>query len=215
MPLPMVHLAVAVQLAAQHAQFPSPAFLLGSIAPDAIHMRQDAGYDDKQRTHLDQLADTDHRQLQTLLAERLMLPDSEAAFAAGYAAHLLTDRLWLQQVTPAFGLQVDGLDPAERRKVYYTDTDQVDFNLYHRSGWRSEVWQGLTVANALDFPPLLSGGEIDGWRVRTLRWFEDGSHEPGVTPRYLTDALVRDFIEQATAYVGMYFTAWQIDHHYL
>ena len=39
MPLPMVHLSVAVSLCEKDGRFPSPDFLLGSIAPDAIHMR--------------------------------------------------------------------------------------------------------------------------------------------------------------------------------
>ncbi|MBC8170774.1 MAG: zinc dependent phospholipase C family protein [Anaerolineae bacterium] len=135
MPLPMVHLAVAVQLAAQRQQLPSPAFLLGSIAPDAIHMRLDADYEDKQRSHLNQLDDLEHRQLQALLAQYGDRAAPLPAFAAGYAAHLLTDRLWLLEVSPVFQAQVGAIDPVERRKIYYEDTDQVDFNLYHQAAW--------------------------------------------------------------------------------
>ena len=39
MPLPMVHCAIAMGLAAREQRLPSGAFLLGSIAPDAIHTR--------------------------------------------------------------------------------------------------------------------------------------------------------------------------------
>ncbi len=68
MPLPMVHLAVAVQLAARHDQFPSPAFLLGSLSPDAIHMRPDSVGDDKEKTHLTNPPDTaDHAAVHRLV----------------------------------------------------------------------------------------------------------------------------------------------------
>lgn len=49
MPWPMVHFSIAEQLWNQN---PSPEFLLGSIAPDAIHMREGSTRQDKGRTHL-------------------------------------------------------------------------------------------------------------------------------------------------------------------
>lgn len=52
MPLPMVHLAIAVQAHKLISSEPTPAFLLGSIAPDAIHMRPNTTRNDKQKTHL-------------------------------------------------------------------------------------------------------------------------------------------------------------------
>jgi hypothetical protein len=210
MPLPMVHLAVAVQLAAQQQQFPSPAFLLGSLAPDAIHMRVDAGYADKQRTHLDHLDDADHRQLQALLAEYRTHPDPLPAFAAGYAAHLLTDRLWLLEVIPDFQKLVEAIDPVERRTIYYEDTDQVDFNIYHHADWQVEVWEQLRTAESVDFMPLLRDSEIHQWRERTLAWFADAKHEPKITPRYITDELTHDFIRRAVEYVATHFAAWDI-----
>ncbi|MCP1135166.1 hypothetical protein NKT34_17850 [Paenibacillus polysaccharolyticus] len=52
MPLPMVHLSVAHQLA---NTLPEPldlgAFYLGNIAPDAIHIREGTTREDKQYTH--------------------------------------------------------------------------------------------------------------------------------------------------------------------
>ena len=42
MPLPMVHLAISVRMRAQDGRALTPDFLLGSIAPDAIHMRPNA-----------------------------------------------------------------------------------------------------------------------------------------------------------------------------
>lgn len=52
MPLPMAHLAVAVRIQNLVDRNSFPNFLLGSIAPDAIHMRPGSGPDDKQRGHL-------------------------------------------------------------------------------------------------------------------------------------------------------------------
>ena len=213
MPLPMVHLAIAVRLAARHDQRPSPAFLLGSLSPDAIHMRPDHTQADKQNTHLS--PDTsDHPRVQALLAEHTQ--DTLSGFAAGYAAHLLTDRLWLEQRNPMFSSDgLAGLDEAAQRTLYYAETDQVDFNLYHGASWRQDIWRRLAAAEAVEFPPLLSAAEIAAWRDRTLRWFTEIKHEPKITPLYFTDELVETFIEEATAHVAAQFAAWGVNRIYL
>jgi hypothetical protein len=52
MPLPMVHLKIAVQSHSLAERSLTPEFLLGSLAPDAIHMRANTNRDDKNRVHL-------------------------------------------------------------------------------------------------------------------------------------------------------------------
>jgi hypothetical protein len=211
MPLPMVHCAIAIQLGARHQSLPSAPFLLGSIAPDAIHMRPNAQRADKHRTHLDEPADTpDHAHLQALLSRYAGAAESLAQFTAGYVAHILADRLWLRTVIPAFQAQLPtDIDPDAARTLYYQETDQIDFNLYHHSPWRPMVWAQLAAAIAPQYDPLLSASEIDGWRQRTLRWFDTLKQEPRITPTYITDAVVEDFIGQALDEVGDKFSQWQ------
>lgn len=212
MPLPMVHLAIAVRLADAVQRPPPAAFLLGSIAPDAIHMRAGSSRDDKRRTHLLLPPDTaDHQRIQALLAQYAAASPTEQVFAAGYAAHLLTDRLWSATIVDPFRAQLPGdVDPAVLRELYYQETDQIDFNLYHRAPWRAEVWRQLERAPRIEFAPLLSAEEIDLWRARTLRWFSELKEEPGITPAYLSDSLVATFIDDATALVSERFATWQI-----
>ncbi len=69
MPLPMVHLAVAIQMHRLEQRIPSPDFLLGSIAPDAIHMRPDTGREDKQRVHLAEIPDPDHERVRLSMTQ--------------------------------------------------------------------------------------------------------------------------------------------------
>jgi hypothetical protein len=213
MPLPMVHLAVAIQLGERWQNFPSSPFLLGSIAPDAIHMRPNTIRTDKDVTHLKPAEDTpDHAAVHALLDQwRLASPDA-FRFAAGYAAHVLTDRLWLQDVIVRFRAHAPTQPNSEaERTLYYEETDQIDFNLYHQSDWRPEVWKRLPAAEAIDFPPLLTGQEIGGWQERTLHWYGELKQEPGILPRYLTDEMVHDFIGQATDYVEKWFELWGVE----
>ncbi len=131
-------------------------------------------------------------------------------FTAGYVAHILTDRLWLRTVIPSLQAQLPSdIDPDAARTLYYEETDQIDFNLYHHSPWRPMVWAQLAAAIAPQYDPLLSAPEIDLWRQRTLRWFDTLKQEPGITPTYITDAVVEGFIRQAVDEIGGTFSHWQ------
>jgi hypothetical protein len=92
--------------------------------------------------------------------------------------------------------------------LYYSETDQVDFNIYHQAPWRPGVWQKLAAVQAVDFPPFLRAAEIDGWRDRTLRWFGELKQEPGVTLQYFTDAMAQDFIHTASQQLAAKFEQW-------
>jgi hypothetical protein len=215
MPLPMVHLAVAVQLAEIAGQPPSPSFLLGSIAPDAIHMRPNirlGNQGDKEVTHLNHPVDTaDHQRVRDMLIEYLDDTSSLKQFAAGYAAHILVDRLWIKTIMGSFRASIPTeMDDAARRTLYYQETDQIDCNLYQHMPWREAVWRDLRQAAAPDFQPWLSAAEIEGWQVRTLNWYDDPTHEPHITPQYLTDDKVAAFILATAQHLETQFATWKL-----
>jgi len=215
MPLPMIHLAIAVELGRVYPQCMSPAFLLGSIAPDSIHMRPNATGDDKQATHLiaegSRFAENDD--LHNLINQHHLAQPPLPLFTLGYVVHILTDNFWKQTVIDSFRAKLpQELDHAAYRRLYYQETDQLDFNLYHHAAWRPDVWDRLAAADAVDFPPLLTASEIGGWCDRTLRWFTELKEEPGIIPEYLTDSLAQDFVAKAAGYVGTHLRQWSVPH---
>jgi hypothetical protein len=213
MPLPMVHLAVAVRMHEAEGGFPTPSFLLGSIAPDAIHVRPGAGYGDKRRVHLGVTqveAPVAQERMRDLLARCRGGGVEMAALAEGYVVHLVADRLWEQTVFRPFCESLpQGTSRDERRELYYLDTDQVDFNLYHRAPWRREVWARLAAARPVDFDPLLTADEIGRWRDRTLGWFGELKQEPGIEPASITDEVVQVFVQDAVGMAIEQLAAWR------
>ena len=200
MPLPMVHLAIAVGACAGGAcTGPSGEFLLGALAPDAIHMRPGTSRVDKDATHI--------------VVGRVEWPEGPVRawlagcrdatvplrdLARGYAAHVLCDRLWGCNVFQAFRQAVPpDTDPAALRTLYYRETDQIDIDLYRTVPWREEVWRLLAGAESQDVPGLLTAGEIDAWRVRTLGWYDVPEHDPGIAPEYITRERVEAYVEEA------------------
>jgi hypothetical protein len=235
MPLPMVHIAIAVKMYEVEGMQPPPSFLLGSIAPDAIHMREGAGREQKQQTHF-HLESADQQFIQrvrkyyqkyavkaaneevrdTINQKHATEAANEEArdFIKGYAAHVLADFLWYHSVSSDFRNSVPPtIYREEGRTLYYRETDQVDFNLYHKEEWRSRMWELLGSSPAIEAPQLLTAGEIDGWRDRTLRWFTELSKEPNVEPLYITETKVRSYIDSASERIAEYFTEWETHPH--
>lgn len=94
MPWPMVHLAVSDQLFSEDA---SPALLLGSIAPDAVHIRGNVSREEKGATHLvcnNQMPDFE------FIMEKCTEYGGKRSeiewrhFVLGYFSHIYTDVRW-------------------------------------------------------------------------------------------------------------------------
>jgi len=210
MPLPLVHLAIAMRLYEGRGR-PSPSFLLGSIAPDAIHMRKDATTADKHRVHL--VRDDDEQRvaaIHDLYQAYATCDDDLGELAGGYASHLLTDLAWVRRVYAGFLQRIPpDCDPSVRRKIYYLDTDQIDFDLYRDMPWRPWAWEQLARAVPVGLPSLLTADEIGRWRDRTLHWFHEMKEEPGVEPRYILRPHVDEFIITTTERIRTLFESWR------
>jgi len=205
----MVHLSVAKKIA--DAGFPVkelPQFYLGSISPDAIHMRQDADRLAKNVTHLlpakkekihswDDRSEDEYFELMRDFINANM-NKTNADFLMGYAAHILTDMLWTKRVFGKFTekFNMSGAPAADRQKAYYRDTDIVDYLMYNESDWRHDVWQCLQNAEYSDFLNLLSAQEIKLWNQRTLTWYEnpENQYKFSGTPIYITKPDIENFI---------------------
>jgi hypothetical protein len=211
MPLPMVHLTIAVRTHELIGSEPTPAFLLGSIAPDAIHMRPNTTRGDKQRTHLVSSASDPEDQQICRLLDRYRTRGNEAIdFAEGYVAHVLVDRAWTESVPELLRGRLPAAMPhAERRSLYYQEADQIDFDLYHQMPWRPTVWALLAQARPIDFEPLLAADEIARWRDRTLNWFESLKQEPMIEPVYVTAAVVQAFVLETASMLAKHLSRWK------
>ncbi|MCR8633784.1 hypothetical protein [Paenibacillus radicis (ex Xue et al. 2023)] len=202
MPLPMIHLSVAVNYMGNE-DIPA-AFLLGNIAPDSIHMRKGTNREDKRRTHLDIINAAKNMDLIQAEYHHMIQSNEDEAwkwFVRGYFAHLLTDYFWTYSVYVQFKEQAtnDQIPADEIKRAYYRDTDQIDFHIYKTKKWTPEVWRKLITTPIFPFAPYLSADEINFWRLRTIHWFDLLSEEPLITPKYITESITENFISE-TAY---------------
>ena len=206
MPLPMVHLSVAVALSEKEGIFPSADFLLGSLAPDAIHMRPNSVKLDKEHVHLIDLGASPSQLLQIFRTEYGLDQSRPVGFAGGYLTHLLTDRLWWQTVITPFRAKFPPAFPdSDFRRLYYRYTDRIDLDLYRQMPWRPLAWSSLQAATAVDFVPFLTAVEILQWRDRTLCWYDDPAHASTVEPVYISRLDTQAFIVRAAEEINALF----------
>jgi hypothetical protein len=207
MPLPMVHLAVAVAICDAADAEPVPEFLLGTLAPDAIHMRAGTAREAKARVHLHRAIEAcGFEAVQQLYEQLVTRQPALTDVALGYAVHLMTDAQWVERLFLPFRAETN-LSRDEERALYYRDTDEVDRLLYERAPWRPAVWRALAAAQPADLDGLVSAEEIGRWRDRTLTWF-DALAPSSKPPRFFTCERVQAFVAEAAAGIMAEVAAW-------
>ncbi|MGL4372532.1 MAG: zinc dependent phospholipase C family protein, partial [Turicibacter sp.] len=151
MPSPLIHAQVAYEFKNRCLDDLTPAFLLGIIAPDAIHMRDGNTWSDKAITHFYELADLSFERALLQAVQELNHLDQD--FVRGYLVHLYTDYLWREQIyTPFFLERKDKIARCDLHDCYYRDMVRLDHLVIHPAMWLDEVRTCLQVAT----PPSVS-----------------------------------------------------------
>jgi hypothetical protein len=207
MAFPLTHLLVAHGLSCE------PAFLLGSISPDAVHYRR--GYvgaqmsgigEEKKATHYchptpqrwGRVTDND-AWLANALAQ--LAPYMHEPFAAGYAAHIITDihnnsTLWRGFVTNYPEEAAKGY-----KSEYYADLQAIDMHLYLTHPAVPQIMAALAKAQ----PPKLWEGapvsqeEIAAIQDNILHEHFKNAREIKRTYQYVTPQAMLEYIATATA----------------
>ncbi|MDQ0721824.1 hypothetical protein QF049_003085 [Paenibacillus sp. W4I10] len=218
MPLPMVHLNIANRIAdSLQMQADRGSFYLGNIAPDSIHMREGTTRDDKEYTHFNPKDEGDYTgRLKELYSSYIKQRTDEGWkwFVRGYFMHVLTDYYWFRSVHPEFVERVNKVDQHTGRsrskdelaRLYYQETDQIDFNLYQGSSWSEEVWQVLNSSPGYDMTDRLTADEIVRWRDRTFSFLN--GEEPRITPEFITGERVQVFVEETVERLIAMLSSW-------
>jgi hypothetical protein len=205
MPLPMIHLSVALNIEKRLNLKNNPLFFLGSISPDAIHMRTGTVREDKGRTHhIGETRDKTLENVRNILELTKKMEDRELReFIFGYCTHILTDVLWTDTVWRDYIDKVADLYPkTEHRPLYYKETDYMDFKIFREAHWRERIWRELSACKSPDYFGILTSEEIEKWKVRTLTWFEDDKKDPKVPPLFIKEDIVEKFISEAADFVN-------------
>ncbi|MCL2047786.1 MAG: zinc dependent phospholipase C family protein [Defluviitaleaceae bacterium] len=189
MPFPLTHLYVAWQVLHPRQRNNSfgdvlaknePQFLLGAIAPDAVHYREQfktAGMSNigpaKKRTHLCPISGekwgqvTDNKGWLACVKNFLDEHKNEP-FARGYAAHVITDIHNNQSIWHNFRKN----HPEEAGKgyesEYYADMRSIDTRMYNELPQVAEIMDILKKSTPPDLAPFAYKDEINAIKASIL-----------------------------------------------
>jgi hypothetical protein len=203
----MVHFAIAEKLFNHE---PSSEFLLGSIAPDAIHMRENANRREKNITHLCSEDGTmpDLITFRDFCYENLRKHEDAGwkRFVLGYVSHLFADLRWTETVWEEYVEKANKNEPIKNQ--YNREVCQIDFDLFKKEVWADKIFSLLAASHAYAMEPLLSSNEISLYRTQKTVWLKDEMNNPGIIPLYITELRVREFINHTVNELKLLIQEW-------
>ncbi len=193
MPLPMVHLGVAKNLVNIFDIKELPSFYLGSIAPDAVHMREGFNPEDKRISHM---RNEDKNLWESQIISYIKAKVNKDDFLTGYGVHILTDIIWNRTLHSSFKEKYSKHNSPiqDERSAYYNDTDKLDFELFYNLSYTNELWENLSRSKAVDVTGLVYSDEIAAWNERTLHWYDSGHSQHQNPIKYIAYDELIDFI---------------------
>ena len=173
MAFPLTHLLVAQNMMKTHGLINEADFLLGSIAPDAVHFRKSfvgAGMSEiglaKKISHLCPVSDekwgsvTDNEGWITCV-KNFLLEQEKSPFRLGFATHVLTDIYNNKTIWDRFRIN----HPLEAKKgyksSYYDDLKHIDAILRDNRVVTVEICEKLEMAKPHSVGSLVSTDEVE------------------------------------------------------
>ena len=175
MPTPFTHLAAASEILAHPDLAPaaqaalaaqSPAFLLGSTAPDVQTVSGQA----REATHFFPVplngapaATGALLGRYPALAGAAALPADQAAFVAGYLGHLVFDQLWIARIfEPVFGPEQHW--GAFRERLYLHNVLRAHWDAQDLARLTPDTARGLNAAEPRGWLPFVVDEHLRAWR---------------------------------------------------
>ncbi len=176
----MIHMEIAYRLLKRIPQIVNAAeFILGSVAPDSVHMNPDYNINMKVKSHMfegcGKWSDTqDYQQWQRNIHD--FFCENAAGkgqayrdFVIGICVHLLTDywndiKIWRK-------LQSENIPPMNMdafKKAYYPEAQGIDFWLYQNSKNTSLIRKMLSEALAIDVEGIIHKEDVERQRNHLL-----------------------------------------------
>lgn len=207
MSLQMIHMEIAYRLLEYLPQIEHPAeFILGSVAPDAVHMNPDYDVKSKVKSHLfkncGMWGDTlDYEQWRSNIEaylERITAAQEEPArrdFELGICVHCLTDRwndirIWRKaqsEFLPAMTFE-------EFKEDFYREQRSIDNWLYQNSENTPHIRKLLADAESFVIEDLVDGEEIEILRKHLLTVQYNVEKVDITNNRFFTVEKIEDFM---------------------
>ncbi len=215
----MIHMEIAYRLLKRIPQISNTEeFILGSVAPDSVHMNPDYNVSMKIKSHMfegcGKWSDTQDYQLwkrniSSFCKIAVMKGHAYRDFGIGICVHCLTDywndkKIWRK-------LQGENIPPMnieEFKKAYYPEAKGIDLWLYQNSKNTKLIRRMLSEAIALNVEGILNKEDIERQRNHLLNTQYNVDKVDISTYHYLSANDIFDFIEFTVNDIAKTILSW-------
>jgi len=195
MPASMIHLLTSRALVRLAVVPMTGRFLLGSLAPDAVILRNDASREDRYDAHLH----NPDWQSAWKNALELAKESRDDGFMMGACTHIMTDYLWLAGPCRSFRKSLEEDDPAQTHTRYAQEMEQLDRMLFRQED-SQKLWAAAMAAQPQDFSGLVTAAEVDRWRKERYQILRES--KPMEPPQLFTAAMAQKFVDDAASRIA-------------
>ncbi len=203
----MVHLEIAYRLLEHYEWLHNCGdFLLGAIAPDAVHFHKEYCVDLKEKSHLWNCGpkwgitiESDKWKRNVLEFWQLHQKDENRDFLAGYCIHILTD--WLNDLriwTPFRESNINGDNVEEIYHIYGQEAYGSDQWLYRNSLNSREIMKVLAGGQPCSIKGCVESADVEKQKSNILNKQYAGKENYDIDDyRYCTKEAILQFIDES------------------
>ena len=202
----MTHLEVAYKLLDKYQWINAqPDFLLGAIAPDAVHFHEEYTYKLKEQSHLWNCGprwgitlDLDQWKRNVLDFWDKHKTDYNKDYIAGYCVHILTD--WLNDIkiwSPFRNQNMKGENVDEIYSIYGQEAYRGDQWLFHHSNCSEKIMCMLTESKAYSIDGCIPQEDVERQKKHILsEQYKVKDNYDISGHRYCTEQVITSFIDE-------------------
>ena len=192
---PMMHLLIADEIYTEKSSsiHSYGDFLLGSIAPDAVHVKENYTREIKDISHYKFDSKSHISYFDTFFDEYYTSENKD--FVVGYLVHLLSDMIWYHSVRVPFKeeFQKAPLQNMSMNEAYYADCEQIEQLMYFEKN-ASRIIETINRGQAYSVEGLIDAEDVKAWKEKLIFDYNNRKNISSQT-KYISEQHIRDYIE--------------------
>ncbi|MDE6642443.1 MAG: zinc dependent phospholipase C family protein [Acetatifactor sp.] len=191
---PMMHLLIADRIYSEKSDsiLSYDDFLLGSIAPDAVHVKKNYTRELKDISHYRFNSKSHISYFDTFFGE-YSTPENKD-FVVGYLVHLLSDMIWYHSVRVPFKEEFlkAPLQNMSMNEAYYADCEQIEQLMFLERN-APHIIEALNRGKAYSLEGLIDAEDVKGWKEKLIF---DYNNKKSILlhTQYISEKHIRDYI---------------------
>lgn len=169
-------------------------FLLGSIAPDAVHVKENYKREVKNISHY-RFDSKSHISYFDGFIPKFQTSNNRD-FVLGYLVHLLSDMIWYHFVRVPFkdAFWQAPIQNMSMNEAYYADCDQIE-QLMFREKSAPRIIEAIKRGNAYSLEGMIDAEDVEAWKEKLILAY-DNKKDILVRTNYISEQNIRDYIIQ-------------------